>query len=151
MKTIRSLIGLPVVMNEKKIGRVIRCQLSDDLTHLEGIWIAALFFGARFIPSEELGVIGKVSIASDSRGQRKKSSDRALFRRAVATDGRRLGAITGAEIDELSFRIVSLELSKSIWDDLLRGRIMIDAFTLNRGTGDVIIDAEKIWKEDQIL
>lgn len=149
MKRIRTLIGLPVIMNEKRIGRVIRCQLSQDLTRLEGIWIAAVFFGARFIPCEDLCVIGQVSIVSDSHGQRRKPCNASLFRRAIGTDGSRIGAITGAEIDELSFRVDALELSRGIWDDLLGGRILVKTFTLNQATGDVIIDASNLWKEEK--
>lgn len=148
MRKIRALIGLPVIVNRKRIGRVVRCQLSEDLSRLEGIWIAAVFLGTRFISSEELGILGQVAIVSDSRGERKKGHGNTLLRRAVGTDGSRLGAITGAEIDEMSFRVNSLELSRGVWEDLLTGRIQIKTFKLNQETGDVIIDAAKLWKED---
>ena len=142
MKKLRALIGLPVIVNEKKIGRVIRCQLSGDFSYMEGVWIAAVFFGARFIPSDELSVLGQVSVTADSCGYRKRCRDCSVFRRAVTTGGSRIGAITDAVIDELSFRVDSLELSRSVWDDLFHGRSRVKTFTLNQSTGDVIIDAE---------
>lgn len=149
MKKIRTLIGLPVVINGRKIGRVVKCELSDDLTQFEGVWITAVFFGTRFIPSDHLGILGQVSIVADNPGKRRRCKTSSLFRRAVGTDGSRVGAITGAEIDELSFRVEALELSCGLWDDLLNGRKRIRTFTLNQATGDVIIDAASIRKEAQ--
>lgn len=147
MKKIRALIGLPVIVKGKRIGRVVRCELSNDLKHLEGLWITAVVFGTRFIPCEHLGVLGQVSVTADSSGIRRKGSGTSLFRRAVGTDGTRLGAITGADIDELSFRIDALELSCGLWDDLLYGRRRIHTFALNQTDGSVIIDVGEIWKE----
>lgn len=144
MKKIRSLVGLPIILNGKKIGRVVQCELSEDLTQLEGLWITAVFFGTRFIPREHLCVLGQVSVVTDTAGQRKKQGRRSLFRRAVGTDGSRVGAITGAEFDELSFRVAALELSCGLWDDLLYGRKRIDTFSMNQTTGDVVIDAAEI-------
>lgn len=144
MKKIRTLIGLPVVLNEHRIGRVVRCELSEDLSQFEGIWVTAVVFGTRFIPSEHLSVLGQVSIVTDTAGQRKRCREKSLLRRAVSTDGRRIGAITGAEINELSFRVEALELSCSVWEDLLNGRKHIHTFTLNQATGDVVIDAAEI-------
>ncbi len=147
MKKLRALIGLPVILNNRRIGRVVKAALNDDLTSLSGIWMDAGLFGTRFIPAENLGVLGKVAIVVDEPGKRMRCRSPALFRRAVGTDGSRMGAITGAEIDELSFRVEALELSCSLWDDLIRGRNRIRTFTLNQDTGDVVIDLAEIEKE----
>lgn len=144
MKKMRALIGLPVISNGKKIGRVVRCELSEDLSMLEGIWITAVFFGARFVPRDHLGVLGEVSIVSDTAGYRKRCRDKGTLRRAIGTDGSRIGAITGAEIDELTFQVQALELSCGVWDDLLNGRKHVQAFSLNQTTGSVIIDDSEI-------
>lgn len=144
MKNMRALIGLPVISNGKKIGRVIRCELSEDLSMLEGIWITAVFFGARFVPRDHLGVLGEVSIVSDTAGYRKRCRDKSTLRRAVGTDGRRIGAITGAEIDELTFQVQALELSCGIWDDLLDGRKRVHTFILNQNNGSVVIDDSEL-------
>lgn len=144
MKKISALIGLPVITNGRRIGRVVRCELSDDLTRFEGIWITAVVFGTRFIPSEHLGVLGQVSVVADLPGQRMRCKEKSLFRRAVGTDGSRVGAITGAEFDEISFQVKALELSCGVWDDLLNGRKRVRTFTLNQTTGNVVIDAAEI-------
>ena len=140
MRGIRSLIGLPVVVSGKKIGRVVQPELSDDLTRAEGIWVDAGLCGTRFIESDRIRLIGDVAITADDAGKRKSLQSRALFRRAIGTDGCRLGAITGAEIDPLSFRIEALELSLGLWNDLLSGRERVSLFTVDRQSGNVIVE-----------
>lgn len=149
MRKIRALIGLPVVVSNRRIGRVVQAELSLDLTQLSGLWVDAGFRGTRFIPSESLGLLGQVAVMADDRGKRRRGKSPTLFRRAIGTDGCRMGAITGAEIDELSFRVTALELSFGLWDDLLTGRRRIRQFTLNRETGDVLIDVAESEKEEK--
>ena len=147
MRKIRNLIGTPVVVNGKRAGRVIQAELSDDLTCLKGIWFDAGLRGTRFIPAESLAMLGKVAVMADDMGRRMRMRSGPLFRRAIGTDGRRLGAVTGAEIDELCFRVEALELSRGIWDDLLCGRMRFEQFTISREDGNVLIDAAETEKE----
>lgn len=148
MRKLRALIGLPVVVNNRRFGRVVQVELSEDLTRMNGIWMDAGLKGTRFIPAESLCMLGKVAVMADDPGKRLRCRTPPLFLRAVGTDGSRTGAITGAEIDELSFRVESLELSCGLWDDLLNGRMRISRFTLNRETGDVIVDSAETEKEE---
>ena len=147
MRKIRALIGLPVVVGNRKVGRVIQAELSPDLTRLRGLWMDAGLRGTRFLPSEGLEMLGSVAVLADDMGRRGRMRAEPLFRRAVGTDGRRLGAVTGAEIDELTFSVRALELSRGLWDDLARGRERVRTFTLNRENGDVVVDAAESEKE----
>ena len=140
MRKVRGLIGMPVVCGGYRLGRVLQADLADDLKRLEGLWVSRGLRGTRYIPSESLEMLGKVAVMADSAGTRRRSVANPLFRRAVSTDGRRLGAITGSEIDELSFQVISLELSAGLWDDLLRKRSRVTRFDVNRESGVVIID-----------
>lgn len=122
MRSIRSLIGMPVICRRQRIGRLVQADLSDDLQRLEGIWLDSGLLGTRYIPSDRLSMIGKRSVMADHRGTRRRCAASPLFRRAVTTDGRRIGAIVDAEIDELSFLVCALELTHGFWDDLALGR-----------------------------
>ena len=150
MRRISALIGMPVVLNNRKIGRVLQAELDGDLTHLTGVWIGPGLWGARFIPAESLELIGSVAILADDPGRRRHISPAPLFQRAVSTDGRRLGAITGAEIDELSFNVTALELSRGIWDDLILKRDRITRYAANRKTGEIIIDPADSAREGDL-
>ena len=140
MRKLRALTGLPVVCRGRRIGRLAQAELSPDLRRMDGVWIGGGFGGMRFIPSESLEMLGAVSVIADSTGNRRRRRAQSLFRRAVSTDGERLGAITDAEIDEMSFAVTSLELSAGLWDDLRRGRRRVIRYTADPATGDVIVD-----------
>ena len=140
MRKVRGLIGMPVVCNGHRIGCVLRADLSEDLRGLEGLWISRGLRGSRYIPAESLETLGRVAVIADSVGMRKRANTAPLFYRAVSTGGERLGAITGAEIDELSFRVVALELSAGLWDDLLHKRARVTQYVVNRENGLVIVD-----------
>ena len=137
MRKLRNLIGMPVICRRQKIGRLVHAELSADLTRLEGIWVDCGLRGTRYIPCEQLEMIGERSVIADSRGVRKKCAGSALFCRAVSTNGSRLGAIVGAEVDELSFLVQALELTQGFWDDLYAGRRRVESYSA--GNGEVIV------------
>ena len=141
MRKTSAMIGMPGVCRSKKIGRMIQADISGDLKRLMGIWIDAGFMGTRYIAAEDLEMLGSHTIISDSRGRRKRLTSSPMFHRAVSTDGQRLGAVTGAEIDDISLCVEALELSTGITDDLYLGRRRISSFTVNRETKEVVIDA----------
>lgn len=140
MRNVRGLIGMPVVCGGRRFARVLRPELAEDLTRLDGLWVGAGLRGTRFIPSEALELIGEVAVHADSTGIRRRMSGPMPLRRAISTDGRRLGAITGADVDELSFRVTALELSAGVWDDLMDRRQTVTRYTVNRTSGEVVID-----------
>ena len=148
MRRLCTLIGMPVVCRHRRIGRLLQAELDPELTRLKGIWVGAGLRGTRFIRAESLAMLGRVAILSDSCGCRRRMTSAPLFQRAIATDGRRLGAITGAEIDELTFAVTALELSRGVWDDLLLKRERVLRYTANRETGEVIIDPAGQTREE---
>lgn len=148
MRRIRTLIGMPVVCKQTKVGRVLQVDLSADLCQLDGVWITTGFHGTRFISRDRLELLGEAVIMSDSSGTRRHLRPSGLFLRAISTDGSRIGAITGAEIDEVSFSVVALELSLGAWDDLLNHRRRVTRYTVNRETGEVIVELpQNEWEE----
>lgn len=148
MRKISAMIGMPVVCRSRKIGIMIQADISEDLKRLTGIWVDSGLRGTRYISAEDLELLGIHSIISDSCGRRKHLTSSPMFHRAVSTDGRRMGAVTGAEIDEISLSVESLELSTGMLDDLVNGRLRIQSFTVNRETGEVVIDITGQKKED---
>lgn len=139
MRKLRNLIGMPVIFHRQKIGRLIQTALSDDLKRLEGIWVDSGLKGTRYIPAEQLSMIGEKAVMADSRGMRRKCTSEPLLRRAVSTDGERLGAIVGAEVDELSFLVQALELTCGFWDDMADGRRRVEHYSAGGDEGEVIV------------
>ena len=148
MRKLRNLIGMPVLCQRQKLGRLMQVELSDDLVRLEGIWVDGGLKGTRYIPSEQLGMIGEVAVLADSRGARRRCTARPLFVRAVSAGGERVGAIVGAEVDELSFQVRALELTHGFWDDLTAGRSRVEHYAAQPERSIVVVldsnnDAEK--------
>ena len=133
-----------MVCHNRRIGRVIQPELDGTLGRLKGIWVGAGLRGTRYIPSESLQLLGRVAVMSDDAGRRGRMRSAPLFRRATSTDGQRLGAITGAEVDELSLGLTALELSRGFWDDMLLGRRRVERYTVSPETGEIIIDPNEI-------
>ena len=152
MRKLRNLTGMPVICNRKKIGRVIQAQLSGDLRALDGIWVDCALRGTRYIAAEHIGTIGEVAVITDHPGKRMKMNTHTLVCRAIGTDGQRLGAITGAEIDELSLMVCKLELSRGFWDDIYNGRSTVSRYSVSAGTQEaVVVDSNEQGKEDNVF
>ena len=139
MRKLRSLIGMPVLCQRQKLGRLMQVELSDDLIRMEGIWVDGGLKGTRYIPVEQLGMIGEVAVLADSRGARRRCTAKPLFVRAVTTGGERVGAIVGAEVDELSFQVRALELTHGFWDDLSAGRARVERYTAQPERSIVVV------------
>lgn len=139
MRKLRSMTGMPVLYGGRKLGRLIQAELSGDLRRMEGIWVDCGLKGTRFITVDHLAMIGDMAVHSDDRGMRRRCSNAGLLIRAVGTDGSRIGAVVGVEIDELSFLVTALEVTHGFWDDLYTGRSRCEHFSLQEGKGEVII------------
>jgi uncharacterized protein YrrD len=143
----RSLRGMSVVIEARPVGRVVQILLSDDLRRVEGIWIDAGFKGVRFIDAERISVIGSRAIIADDTGERVRLKPNPLFLRAVSTAGRRLGAVVGAEIDEVSLTVTSLILSLGYLEDLTRGEVRIGDYAYDAENRRVVIPEALIDSE----
>ena len=150
MRRVREMIGQPVVCGGRRIGRLLQAELSDDLTRLRGIWVDAGLRGTRFIPSERLEMLGLNAVITEDAGKRARMTSRPLFRRAVSTDGERLGAVIGAEIDELTFAVTALELFEGVWDDLVGAHRRILRYTANP-VGEVIVEDLARQREERMV
>ena len=151
MRKLRNLIGMPVLCMRRKVGRLVQAELSADLRRLEGIWVDCGLLGTRYIPADQLSMIGEVAVHADERGKRRRCSGSSLLCRAAGTDGSRIGAAVGAEIDELSFLVTALELTHGFWDDLYAGRSRAESYTVLPGRAEVVIgnSAEEDEMEDE--
>lgn len=148
MRKIRNLIGMPVICRRQKIGRLVQADLSADLRHMEGIWVDCGLRGTRYIPAEQLSMIGEKAVLADDRGRRKRCACTSMLHLAVSTDGNRMGAIVGAEVDEISFLVHSLELTRGFWDDLYHGRTRVSAYNVQDGDVIIIDSTQDFEKEE---
>ena len=125
MKNLRLLVGMPVICGGRKLGRVVQAQVSEELTRMTGLFVDAGIKGTRFIPSSDV-----------RRGARAQCG---YPRRALTPDGKHLGAICGAGVNEESLNVEALELSIGWLEDVLTGRRRVRRFTVNQPGGEVVV------------
>lgn len=130
------MIGMPVIMDGKAAGSVLRGVLTDDGRNLRGIVMRGGIRGARWLPREQISLIGELSvIASGKTGKVPKEAEYRLFRVSDA-EGTRLGVVTDALLNEETMRVAALEISAGPLDDLMDGRWYATAFSV-RPSGDM--------------
>ena len=145
MKSARALIGLPVVLDCRPLGYVCQATPDERLSHIERIYFSA-GTGARMIERDQVDAIGDVAIRVNAPGKRAQLPETFWPRRAISTDGARLGAITDALIDEETLDIHMLELSRGLFDDFSSGRVRIGRFSV-MASGEVVIDTPEGGEE----
>lgn len=145
MTGLKKMIGLPVIMNGKPAGCVARGVLSDDGRSLRGLVIRGGLRGSRWLPREQITLIGQVSvIASGKPGRMPRDAGYHLFR-VSDPEGTRLGVVTDALLHEETLRVSALEISSGPVDDLIAGRWYATAFHVQPrdGTGHVTVSCPR--------
>ena len=129
------MVGLPVIVEGKAIGSVLRGVLTVDGRSLRGIVMRGGLLGARWLPRNQIALVGRVSVIAAGKPQRvPKDATYRLFR---VTDGagERLGSVTDALLHEETLRVAALEISAGPVDDLIDGRWYATAYQV-RPAGD---------------
>ena len=70
MTGLKKMMGLPVILNGKSAGSVLRGVLTEDGRSLRGIVIRGGLRGARWLPRDQITLVGKISIIADGRPKR---------------------------------------------------------------------------------
>lgn len=138
MRAMQEITGLPVIVNGACIGHVLCAEPDDALQFIRSIWISTGRMGARRIDRAHVRQIGEIAVQTESRGVRGEPPSGRFFRRAISTDGARLGAIVDAEFDE-SLKICALWLTHGYPDDLLTGRRRITRYSVRESDGCVLV------------
>lgn len=122
------MIGLPVILNGKAAGNVMRGVLTEDGRSLRGIVVRGGLRGAKWVPREQIALVGRISIIAAGRPKRvPKDASYHLFR-VTDADGTRLGVVTDALLQEETLRVTALEISGGPVDDLIDGRWYATSF-----------------------
>lgn len=141
MTGMKKLEGIPVIVNEKKCGQVIRGVLNKDGRALRGLMVRTGFLGPRWLERNQIKVLGKISVIAEGKMRKPpKDAEYRLYRVSDA-DGERLGIVTDALLNEETLRVAALEVSAGPMDDLIFGRWYATAFSVLPGqtTGHVTV------------
>ena len=135
MTGLKRMIGLPVILNGRPAGSVLRGVLTEDGRGLRGIVLRGALRGARWLPREQIRLVGRVSVIAQGKARRgPREADYRLFR-VTNPEGARLGVVTDALLQEETLRVSALEISGGPLDDLLDGRWYATVFHV-RASGE---------------
>ena len=140
MTSIRALLGLPVVLRGKRIGRVVDASLDQALRKLQGLYADCGLRGSRLIPAEKIRLIGEVAVLVEGEGCRERASGPAL-RKVLLPDGSTYGAVTGALLNERLMTVEALEVTRGFFEDFFVGREWLYRYAV-RERGDVLLVAD---------
>lgn len=122
MTGLKKMIGLPVILDGKASGSVLRGVLERDGRTLRGVVIRSGLTGARWLPKGSIDLLGQFSLIG--RGKPEKVPKDASYRLFRVTDpeGDRIGIVTDVLLNEKTLRVAALEISSGPLDDLIDGR-----------------------------
>ena len=122
------MIGMPVIINGKGAGSVVKGVLTQDGRSLRGVIVRNGLWGSRWLPREKIHLIGQLSLLAEGKPEKvPKDANYRLFR-VADSNGMRLGVVTDALIHEETMRVSALEISAGPLDDLMDGRWFATAY-----------------------
>ncbi len=130
------MIGLPVILNSKKIGHVLRGVLSTDGQFLCGIVVRSNLYGARFLSADALSILGNFSVISKNKPTRCPKNASFQLTHVLDTEGTRLGIVTDAFLNGENKRVIALQISLGPLDDILTGRFYTFTYSVTNVTND---------------
>ena len=153
MTGLKKMIGLPVILNGRPGGNVLRGVLEKDGRALRGVVIRGGAAGTRWLPRSGIDLLGQFSLIG--RGKPEKVPKDASYRLFRVTDpeGERIGVVTDALLNEKTLRVTALEISSGPVDDLIDGRWYAVSYHVRPAgeTGHVTLvrareEGKKIWE-----
>jgi len=133
------LLGLPVVLEGRMIGRVERAVVSPRGDRLRGVTLRRGLGGARWAAQEDIAVLGDVSVVLWRPPSRLPRDADFSLRSVRDTGGMTLGWVTDAYVRPESFRLTAIEVSLGLMEELRDGRYLARRWHVAPGTDEVLI------------
>lgn len=142
--SLNRLVGLPVVLNGRRIGQIERAFLNKSGKMLGGIVVRNGIRGAKWLSHAHVLALGGVCVLAKDEPEKVPKDARFTLSRVQDTSGLRLGVVTDALIDTDSMQVMALEISSGPVDDFMHGRLYAKEFVvkISRASpeeGDVLI------------
>lgn len=144
MTSLNRLVGLPVVLNGRKIGQIERAILNKSGKKLSGMVVRDGIRGAKWLKSDDIVALGGISVLSQKPLGKLPKDARFSLSRVQDTSGLRLGMVTDAFLNPETMEVIALEISSGPVDDFMHGRLYAREFVVKDSKvrheeGDVLI------------
>ena len=140
-----SLVGLPAALEGRMVGRVEQTVLTSDGRYLRGLVIRHGMGGAKWAGRESICLLGEVSVILLARPGRMPEGADFTLTGVKDSDGLNLGRVTDAYVNPRTFRVVALEISLGLVEELTCGRMLARSFAVSPAPvapGQVILPGE---------
>lgn len=136
---LNGILGLPVILRGRMIGRVERGVVTSDGRSLRGLTVRRGLGGAKWIESGHIVVLGEVSVIVDNEPTRLPRDAGFDLGTVKDTGGMPLGWVTDVFLHPVTYRVTGLELTLGLMEELLGGRLIARTWTVTPGTGQVLV------------
>ena len=136
MKRVSSIVGLAAIAasDGKLLGNVEQVYLHAGGKLVQGLMIKPrrLIAGRCFARLKRVRMFGEISVIVEKAEKPPALAEQVLTfgQKVLGTTGEKLGWITDILIDENDGRVISVELSQGYRDDWMKGRTMLNDFTV---------------------
>lgn len=133
------LLGLPVILRGRMMGRVERAVVTADGRSLRGLTLRRGLGGARWVELGQILVLGEVSVIIDTPPSRLPVDADFELHMVKDTGGMTLGWVTDTLLCLETRRVTGLEVTLGLMEELLGGRLVAREWTVVPGTGQVLV------------
>ena len=133
------VLGLPVILRGRMIGRVERAVVTADGRGLRGLAIRRGLGGAKWVEARSIAVLGEVSVIIDREPSRLPREADFYLRMVKDTAGMTLGWVTDVFLNPETLHLTGLELTLGLMEELLGGRLIARSWTVVPGTNQVLV------------
>ncbi|MCH5287240.1 MAG: hypothetical protein J1E43_07450 [Christensenellaceae bacterium] len=133
------VLGLPVVLRGRMIGRVERAVVTTDGRCLRGLMVRRGLGGAKWVEARRIVVLGEVSVVIDEGPERLPRDADFSLRTVKDTGGMTLGWVTDVLLNPVTYRVTGLELTLGLVEELMGGRLIARSWAVVPGTGQVLV------------
>lgn len=128
------VVGLPVILGERRVGHVERAVLSSDGRQLAGLAIRRGLGSARWVSREMVSVLGEVAVVVHGAPVRMPRPAMDFPRRVSDESGLTLGRVTDAWLRPDTLQTAALEVTLGPIEDLRRGRLRVRRWAMQTGS-----------------
>lgn len=136
---LNGVLGLPVILRGRMVGRVERAVVTADGRSLRGLTIRRGLGGAKWVDTHHIAVLGEVSVVIGEGPARLPRDADFSLRTVKDTGGMTLGWVTDVLLNPATYRVTGLELSLGLVEELMGGRLIARSWTVVPGTGQVLV------------
>lgn len=124
------VVGLPAALEGRMIGRVEQAVLSPDGRSLRGLVLRHGLSGARWAGAESIGVLGQVAVVLRDKPCKLPPHADFLLTSVKDSAGLNLGRVTDAYVNPETLRVMALEISLGLVEDICLGRMLARSYVV---------------------